>query len=151
MTRIYSDKIKDGVLLAARILFVPLFLISGWSKLAGYSGTMSFMAQIGLPMPVLAAAVSILVEIPVAFAIVFGVGTRPLAIILAFYTLATALIGHHYWTMTGAAQLDNMLHFYKNISIMGGFLLLSVTGPGRYSIDATFGLKQPSVLSGSKR
>jgi putative oxidoreductase len=58
------------------------------------------------------------------------------------YTLGAALIAHHYWTMTGAAQLDNMIHFYKNISIMGGFLLLYVTGPGKYSVDAKFGMPE---------
>ncbi len=62
--------------------------------------------------------------------------TRPLAILLAIYTLLTALIGHHYWTMTGMAQYEAEINFYKNVSIMGGFFLLYVTGPGRYSIDA---------------
>jgi putative oxidoreductase len=28
-----------------------------------------------------------------------------------------------------------MINFYKNISIIGGLLLLFVTGPGKYSID----------------
>jgi putative oxidoreductase len=52
-----------------------------------------------------------------------------------FYTLGTALIGHRYWTMTGADYVDGMDSFYKNLSIMGGFLLLYVTGPGKYSLD----------------
>jgi putative oxidoreductase len=51
--------------------------------------------------------------------------------------------------MTGPAQLDNMLHFYKNVSIMGGFLVLYVTGPGKYSVDARFGLLEGGILSSS--
>ena len=62
--------------------------------------------------------------------------TRPLALLLMLYTLATAIIGHHYWTMTGMNQFEAMINFYKNVSIMGGLLLLYVTGPGKYSIDA---------------
>jgi putative oxidoreductase len=50
--------------------------------------------------------------------------------------LAAAFIGHRYWTMSGATAFDNMIHFYKNISIVGGLLLLYVTGAGKYSIDA---------------
>jgi len=138
--RFGSDKIKDEALLVARVLLVVLYLLSGWSKLSDYSGAVGFMTQEGAPLPALAAAVAIFMEVPVAIAILVGAFTRPLAVLLALYTLATAFIGHHYWTMTGPAQLDNLIHFYKNISIMGGFLLLYVAGPGKYSVDAKFGL-----------
>jgi putative oxidoreductase len=140
LLRFGSDKIKDEALLAARLLLIALFLLSGWSKLSDYSGAVAFMTQVGAPVPALAAAVAIFMEVPVAIAILVGAFTRPLAVLLALYTLATAFIGHHYWTMTGPAQLDNLIHFYKNISIMGGFLLLYVAGPGKYSVDAKFGL-----------
>jgi putative oxidoreductase len=138
--RFGSDKIKDEALLAARLLLIALYLLSGWSKLTDYSGAVAFMTQVGAPVPALAAAVAIFMEVPVAIAILVGAFTRPLAVLLALYTLGTAFIGHHYWTMTGAAQLDNMIHFYKNISIMGGLLVLYVAGPGKYSLDAKFGL-----------
>ena len=140
MLRFGSDKIKDEALLAARLLLIALYLLSGWSKLTDYSGAVAFMTQVGAPVPALAAAVAIFMEVPVAIAILVGALTRPLAVLLALYTLGTAFIGHHYWTMTGPAQLDNMIHFYKNISIMGGLLLLYVAGPGKYSLDAKFGL-----------
>ena len=55
---------------------------------------------------------------------------------MAFYTLATALIGHTFWAEEGAARYGDAINFYKNISIMGGFLLLYVAGPGRYALDA---------------
>jgi hypothetical protein len=51
----------------------------------------------------------------------------------------TALIGHHFWTMEGAARYANVINFYKNLGIIGGCLLLYVTGPGRYSVDAALG------------
>jgi hypothetical protein len=69
----------------------------------------------------------------------FGAWTRPLAFLLALYTLGTALIGHHFWTMEGAARYANVIDFYKNLGIIGGCLLLYVTGPGRYSVDAALG------------
>ena len=61
-------------------------------------------------------------------------GRSPL--LLMIYTLGTAIIGHHYWNMAGMAQFENMINFYKNVSIMGGLLLLYVTGAGKYSVDA---------------
>jgi putative oxidoreductase len=126
---------RDTLLLAARILMMLLFVLFGWAKLTDFAGTGAYMAAEGLPLPALAAAVVILMEFFVGLAIVLGFWTRPLALLLALYTLGTALIGHHYWTMAGAERMANMINFYKNLSIIGGLLLLCLTGPGRYSID----------------
>ena len=130
--------INDELILAARLLLATLFLIFGWRKVRDYSGTVSQMVQLGLPMPVLATVVSIFMELPVAFAVAIGAFTRPSAALMALYALGTALIGHRYWTVKGADYVDSLEGFYKDLSIMGGFLLLSITGAGKYSIDALF-------------
>jgi putative oxidoreductase len=135
--------INDEVILAARFLLTTLFLIFGWRKLRDYSGTVSQMVQLHAPMPVLAAAVAIFMELPVAFAVAVGAFARPFALLLVLYTLGTALIGHRYWTMTGADQVANLDGFYKNLSIMGGFLLLYITGAGKYSIDGLHSVAAP--------
>jgi putative oxidoreductase len=137
---VMANEITDAVILVARLLLAALFLIFGWRKLVDFSGTVSRMVQDGAPLPTLSAVIAIFMELPVAFAVAVGAFTRPAAALLALYTLATALIAHHYWTVTGANKVDNMESFYKNLSIVGGFLLLYVTGAGKYSIDAVFGL-----------
>jgi putative oxidoreductase len=134
-----ARRFRDVVILVARILLVTLFLIFGWQKLTGYGGTVEHFAQISVPVPPVSAIVSILMECFVSLAILLGVWTRPLAALFALYTLATGLLGHQYWTMTGTAQVANMINFYKNVSIMGGFLLLYATGAGKYSVDARIG------------
>ena len=135
--------INDELILAARLLLAALFLIFGWRKLRDFSGTVSQMAQLGLPLPVLAAGVATFMELPVAFAIAIGAFTRPLAFLMFLYTLGTALSAHRYWTIKGAGYVDSMDSFYKNLSIMGGFLLLYVAGPGKYSIDVLYGIAMP--------
>ena len=62
---------------------------------------------------------------------------------MALYSLGTALIGHRYWTVKGADYVDSLDGFYKDLSIMGGFLLLFMTGAGKYSIDALLGIASP--------
>jgi putative oxidoreductase len=79
-------------------------------------------------------------EVAVAFAIAIGAFTRPAAALMALYSLGTALIGHRYWTVKGAEYVDSLEGFYKDLSIMGGFLLLCITGGGKYSIDALLGI-----------
>jgi putative oxidoreductase len=137
------NAINDEVILAARLFLAILFLIFGWRKLGDYSGTVDQMVQDGLPMPALATAAAIFMELPVAFAVAVGAFTRASAVLLVLYTLGTSLVEHRYWTVKGADYVDSMESFYKNLSIMGGFLLLSITGAGRYSIDALFGIAVP--------
>ena len=138
-----ANGINDELILAARLLLATLFLIFGCRKLKDYSGTVNQMAQLGVPMPVLAAAVATFMELPVAFAVAVGAFTRLSAVLMFFYTLGTALIGHRYWTMKGTDRVDSMDSFYKNLSIMGGFLLLVTAGAGKYSIDALCGIAVP--------
>lgn len=126
---------RSFLLIIARIAIVVLFIIFGYPKLTGFSGTVQYMTSLGAPMPMLAAIVAVVMEVPAAILIVLGFFTRPLAVIFVFYTLGTAVIGHHYWDMTGDAVLPNMINFYKNVSIAGGFILLAITGPGAISLD----------------
>jgi putative oxidoreductase len=137
------NNISDELILAARLLLATLFLIFGWRKLRDFSGTVSQMSQLGVPTPALAAGVATFMELPVAFAVAVGAFTRPSALLMFLYTLGTALIGHRYWTITGADYVDSMDSFYKNLSIMGGFLMLYITGAGKYSIDVLCGIAAP--------
>jgi putative oxidoreductase len=135
--------IDNEIILAARLFLATLFLIFGWRKVRDYSGTVSQMVRDGVQTPVLATAVAIFMELPVSFAVAVGAFTRASAALLVLYTLGTSLIEHRYWTKTGADKVESMENFYKNLSIIGGFLLLYATGPGKYSIDALCGIATP--------
>ncbi|KEZ78652.1 DoxX family protein [Salinisphaera hydrothermalis] len=141
---LHKSYFQDPLLLAARVLIAWLFLLFGWGKLIGFAGTVAYMQHTGAPVPVLAAAIAVIMEVPVALAIALGLATRPLALLMALYTLGTALIGHPYWTLTGAEQYANQINFYKNIAIIGGLLALYVAGPGRFAVDAWLGRRTGS-------
>jgi putative oxidoreductase len=70
---------RDVLILAARLLLTTLFLIFGWRKLRDYPGTVAQMVELHAPMPQLAAAASLFMELPAAFAIAVGAFVRPLA------------------------------------------------------------------------
>lgn len=125
---------SDVVILLARFLLTALFLITGWEKLTNFSGTAKYMESTGAPMPGLSTAVAIVMEFGVGIALMLGIFTRPLALLLCLFTLVTALIGHRYWNFQGSERHANLLNFYKNLSIMGGLLLLAVTGAGQYAL-----------------
>lgn len=146
MLDVAAVRTRNEVLLLARILLVAVLFVFGWSKLADYPGTVAYMAESGAPMPPISALVAIVVECFGSIAIVLGAWTRPIAVLMALYSLATAFIGHRYWTMTGPDQYANEINFYKNVSIMGGFLVLYVAGAGKYSLDARLGAA-PSAIA----
>ena len=134
---------NDLVLLAARIFLAALFLVFGWRKVKDYPGTVSQMVTDGLPMPVLATAVAIAMELPVSAAVAVGLFTRISAVLMAFYTLGTSLVEHRYWQTAGPHYVETMENFYKNLAIVGGFLLLAVIGPGTWSLDALLHIAAP--------
>ncbi|AFJ48167.1 DoxX family protein [Shimwellia blattae] len=129
------DKYRNGVLLAARILLMILFVLFGWQKITAFGATVGYMASVGAPVPAISAAIAVITELGFGLLIVLGYFTRPLALLMAIYTVVTAIIGHPYWGMSGMDQYMAMINFYKNISIAGGLLLLAFTGPGQYSLD----------------
>ena len=126
---------KDEMILLARILLMVLFVKFGLDKLMGFTATVTYLTSTGAPLPGLLALIAVVMEFGVGIALVLGFYTRPLALALAIYTLAAALIGARYWNVEGMQRYLSMLIFYENISIVGGLIMLSVAGPGKYSLD----------------
>ncbi|CAJ0811758.1 Inner membrane protein YphA [Ralstonia wenshanensis] len=131
----FIQRWRDELILLARILMMVLFVMSGWGKLTGFQGTVGYMASTGAPMPLAAAAVAVVMEFGVGIALLIGLWTRPLAILMALFVLGTSFIAHSYWDMEGAMEAANKIQFYKNLSIMGGLFLLAAVGPGKYAVQ----------------
>lgn len=129
------ERQRDLIILLARILLMLLFVTAGWGKLTGFSGTVDYFTAIGAPLPSIAASVAVVMEFGVGILLLIGFYTRPLALLMSLFVLGTAIIGHHFWDMVEPAKSANTIQFFKNMSIIGGLLLLSVTGAGRYSLD----------------
>ena len=134
---------RDAALLVARILLASLFLISGFDKATNLPAATAFMATTNAPLPEVTAAIAAAIELAGGAAIAFGLLTRLAALLFFIYVPITAFIGHPYWLVTGAAHDNILFHFWKNIALAGGFLVLAVEGPGRFSFDDVFsvGLK----------
>ncbi|WOE84551.1 DoxX family protein [Aeromonas veronii] len=126
------DKMKDLALLAGRVLLALMFVMAGWSKIGGYAGTQGYMEAMGVPGFML--PLVILLELGGGLAIVLGLFTRSLSVLLAGFTLIAAFIFHYQ-----PAEQMQMLMFMKNVSVAGGFLALAAAGAGAFSVDARLG------------
>jgi len=123
--------LQDGAALLGRLLLAVIFLLSGFQKLVGFGGTVALMGEEGLPFPLGAAIIAILVECVGGIGLVIGYQTRLTGTVLAMWCVATAFVAHADFSNT-----DQMIHFLKNISMAGGLLYVIVHGSGPISMDA---------------
>jgi putative oxidoreductase len=121
----------DILPLIARTLMSLLFLISGMTKVMAPGATIAFIASTGLPFPALGLPIALAVEFGASTALLFGYHTRAAAIVMGLFCLATAIIFHAHFS-----DPNQLMHFFKNITMAGGFLQVVAFGPGRYSLDA---------------
>jgi putative oxidoreductase len=122
--------------LSGRLLLAALFLPAGIAKLTGFAGTVGYISSVGLPLPQVAAALALLVEIVGSLALITGFGTRLAALALAGFTLVASFFFHAYWAVPADQQYVTQLLFFKNIAVAGGLLVLASAGAGAWSLDA---------------
>jgi putative oxidoreductase len=113
-----------------RVLIGLPFAMSGLGKLATYGQTTAMISAVGLPLPPLAFAVAVAVELGGGLLLVLGYHVRPVALALAVFSLATAISFH-----SNFADQNQMIHFLKNVMMAGGLLQITAFGPGAISIE----------------
>ena len=111
-----------------RLLLSAIFLINGIGKIFNYEGTIQYMENFDVPGYLIIPAITVEILFPVL--LIIGYYTKFSALVLSLFTLALAVIFH-----TDFSNQMQLMSFLKNIAIAGGFLIIFVYGPGKYSID----------------
>lgn len=129
-----SPAINNLALLAGRVLLSAPFVMGGFNKLMGFGsgGTQKYMEAMGVPGALL--PLVILTELGFGLMVLAGFKTRIAAFALAGFTLLAGLLFHY-----KPADAMQMIMFWKNIAITGGFLSLMAAGAGAYSVDGKRG------------
>jgi putative oxidoreductase len=117
--------------LVGRLLIGLPFAMSGFGKLAAYGATTAYIASAGLPVPPLAYAIAVLVELGGGLLLIAGYQARSVALALAVFSLAAAVSFHNNF-----ADQNQMIHFLKNVMMAGGLLQIFAFGAGAISLDA---------------
>jgi putative oxidoreductase len=131
-----------------RILLSLIFIISGIEKLMNVGGITRLLAESNVPIPdeivpylggfskfeAMGYGVGAL-ELICGLMVLLGLKARWGALILAVFTACTIVFVHHFWDMQGQAYLDNMREALKNLSIMGGLLLVVACGSAPSAFD----------------
>ena len=119
-----------------RLLVSAIFVVTGFAKLTHWSGTAAFMASKGMPAIPVLLAIAILFELGGGLAILVGYRTRLAALALSLHLVVATLVFHNFWAYPPAEQQEQMIHFLKNLAILGGMLRLLSDGAGALSLDA---------------
>jgi putative oxidoreductase len=128
--------LQSSTVLVGRVLLGLLFVLSGFAKIIGFDGIAGYIASKGMPLPQLVAALTIVVELGGGLALMAGLYTRQVVVVLAAFTLLAGVIFHNFWAVPQPEQMAQQINFMKNLSIAGGMLVLAAFGPGRLSLDA---------------
>jgi putative oxidoreductase len=134
---------SDIVILVSRILMSAIFIVYGSHKFIDVTSvvnnpaTKRFMDLVasGAAVPTWLGYAIAAIELFGGLAILIGVKTRWVAWAFVLYVIIVTALGHPFWTMAGTARAANQLNFYKNLAIMAAYLLLAITGGGRYSVE----------------
>jgi putative oxidoreductase len=113
-----------------RLLIGLPFAMSGFGKLVAYNKTVAMIAAAGLPVPPLAYAVAVAVELGGGLLLIAGYQTRLAAGAMTLFTIAAAFSFHNNF-----ADQNQMIHFLKNIMMAGGLLQIVAFGAGAISLD----------------
>lgn len=126
----------EVILLLGRLALGAIFVKSGFQKLLALSAFAASLAQRGVPQSGMWAVIGATVEFVGGILIVTGLRTREASLLMILFVIVATGISHRYWEFAEAARRAQESQFFKNLSIIGGFLLLFVTGGGRFSADA---------------
>jgi putative oxidoreductase len=130
--------VNDAILAIGRILIAIIFVSSGVEKFMDLGATTSAIASKSLPYANVLAVLTAIVEAGGGLLIIFGWQTRLAALALAIFCAVAAYFFHDFWNqLPGPQHVNNMIHFMKNVSMIGGLLMLCAVGAGRYSLDGS--------------
>lgn len=127
--------------LGGRALLGLMFVSAALQKIGAYAGTQGYMESMGVPGGLLPLVIAL--EIGAGLAVMLGIAARVSAFALAGFTLVAAVVFHANF----ADQMQSIL-FMKNVAIAGGLFMLTVNGPGAWSVERVFASRlKPAVVS----
>jgi putative oxidoreductase len=126
-----NETMRNYASLAGRVLLVAIFVVSVSGKITNPEGTRQYMAAMGMPMTGLFLVGAIIFEAAGTASLLLGYRTRLGALLLIIFMIPATLIFH-----TNFADQVQVIMFMKNLSMIGGLLMVVAFGPGGISLDA---------------
>lgn len=127
--------IENMTLLIGRLLLGLYFIVPGLTKITNYAGMTEYMSAHEVPFISILLPVTIALQLGCGIALIIGYKGKLVAFVLAGLTLVISIYMHNFWSYeVGTERSHEMQNFIKNMAIMGGLLMVSAIGTGRFSL-----------------
>ena len=121
--------------LPGRILFALIFILSGFTHFS--AKTIGYAASHGVPGAHILVPLAGILAIVGGLLIAVGFATRLGALLLVVFLVPVTLMMHNFWAVHDpAARQMQFVNFMKNVSMLGGALVIFAFGAGALSVDA---------------
>lgn len=128
-------QVRFGLLpLIARLLVTSEFLVAVGGKTFDWSGQAAYMQSKGMTMIVPLLAMALVIEAVGSLCLITGYRARTAAAVMFVYLGIVSMRLHAFWNQTGNAAGMNETQFFKNLGMMGCLLMISVYGPGLWTL-----------------
>lgn len=148
----FRETCQSLAALTGRIFLSAIFLFSAFGKITDWSSFAHQMDQKGMPLVPLFLAGAVVFEIVGGLSVLLGFYGRVGAVLLIIFLIPTTLIFHNFWAAEAAQQQNQMIHFLKNVAIMGGLFMVAALGTDGLSIDRwRYRARAARSMSGERR
>ena len=114
--------------LIGRVFISSVFLLSGYNKIFNFDATVGWMEGFGVPGFLLWP--TIVLEILLPLLIIIGYHAKISAILLAIFSLTTAIIFH-----SDFSNQMQLIAFLKNLGLAAGFMFIAIHGTKDWALD----------------
>ena len=123
-------------ILIGRILYTLIFLMMGMMHFAKHGDFVKYAEMNGVPMAGVGVIVGGLLALLGALSVVLGYKAKIGGWLLVAFLIPVTVFMHRFWGLEDPMMAQNqMAHFMKNLSMMGGALIIATLGSGPYSLD----------------
>ncbi|HLZ42255.1 MAG TPA: DoxX family protein [Candidatus Sulfotelmatobacter sp.] len=129
-----APALSAPITLVGRILFALIFLAAGPNHFA--KQTIAYAASQGVPLASIAVPISGVLAILGGLSILLGYRARIGAWLIALFLIGVTPMMHKFWAVSDPMMYQiQFIMFMKNLSMLGGALLISQFGAGPLSLD----------------
>jgi putative oxidoreductase len=140
-----SEVLRGPLTVLARLLLSTIFLLAAvGNKIPHFSDVAKVMESVGVPAPRLLLVGAIVFLVVGSLSVIAGYKARIGAVLLLTFLVLASYYFHPFWKLEGQAQQEQMIHFMKNLSMMGAMLFIVANGSGPMSLDSWLHKRVPA-------